>query len=298
MPYVIDRANVKKEREIIQCSFTVKENKIEYIRPHMDNVKLLKMDASPYLLTPGHIMLDFTVETLTTFASQKDYMKELIRKGCTTLLVSVTVNYEADLKKAIKRISHLMINSPIDYCIGVKIPIRALTPSFVRQCKRLKIPVIFVELAEVDMYNVAWGWIRDALYPYYLSIVPIWKDVSSKGKFKKLTENWTALMSEERIPTVPECPQAGEPLPLNVIRKIGISPLKGEIRIGGDLDYNLYGLKSREFANQGEVNYDMSKPLITVHKGRVIRVVDQFSINPGYGQRVTIKVPGYYSASF
>ncbi|MBM7661261.1 hypothetical protein JOC85_002033 [Bacillus mesophilus] len=298
MPYVIDRANVKKEQEIIQCSFSIKENKIEYIRPHMNNVKLLKMDASPYLLTPGHVMLDFNIENISTFSSQKEYIKDLISYGCTTLLVSVTVNYEAQLKKAIKTITHIMINSPIDYCIGVRIPSRALTPSFVRQCKRLKIPVIFVELEEQDMYSIAWGWIRDALYPYYLSIVPIWKDEPSRGRLRKQTETWKAIMKEERIPTVPECPSTGEPLPLNVLRKIGISPLKGEIRIGGDVDYNLYAPKSREFANQEEVNYDMNKPIITVHKGRNIKVNEQFFINPGYGERVQIKVPGYYSSSF
>jgi hypothetical protein len=298
MPYVINRANVKKEREIIQCSLSIKNNKIEYIRPHMDNVKLMKMDVSPYLLTPGHVMLDFNIEKLTTFSSQKEYIKDLISKGCTTILVSVTVNYEAELKIAIKKIMHVMINSPIDYCIGVRIPIRALTPSFVRQCKRLKIPVIFVDLAEKDIDSIAWGWIRDALYPYYLSLVPIWSDDLTKGKLKKQSESWKEVMKEERIPTVPECPPTGEPLSMNVLRKIGISPLKGEIRIGGDVDYNLYEIKSREFANPEEVNYDMNKPIITVHKGRNIKVNHQFNINPGYGERVNIKVPGFYYSSF
>jgi hypothetical protein len=298
MPYVIDRANVKKEREIIQCSFSIKDNRIEYIRPHMENVKLLKMDASPYLLTPGHVMLDFNIEKLTTFSAYKEYIKGLISKGCTTVLVSVTVRYEADLRQAVKKIQHLMINSPVDYCIGVRIPMRALTPTFIRQCKRLKIPAVFVDLLEEEMDRVAWGWIREALYPYYLSLVPIWGGGYSKGKLKKLTDSWKELMKDERIPTVPSCPSTEEPLSLNVMRRIGISPIKGEIRIGGDVDYNLYLQKSRGFANQEEVNYDMDRPIITVHKGRNIKVGDEFFINPGYGEQVCIKVPGYYSSSF
>lgn len=297
MSYVIDRANVMKEREIIQCSFSIMNNKIEYIRPHMDNVKLRKMDVSPYLLTPGHVMLDFNIEHISSPSALKEHTKELIGKGCTTILVSATVHYESELLKAVKRISHIMINSPIDYCIGVRIPIRALTPSFIRQCKRLKIPVLFVELNENDMYQIAWGWIRDALYPYFLAIVPIWMNNPSKGKLKRLTDNWKELLHEERIPTVPICPEPGIPLELNVLRKIGISPLKGEIRIGGDIDYNLYAPKSREFANHKEVNYDMSKPIITVHKGRNIMVNDQYYINPGFGQRLMIKVPGFYTSN-
>ncbi|WP_246942172.1 hypothetical protein [Bacillus pinisoli] len=298
MPYVIDRANVIKELEIIQCSFSIKNNKIEYIRPHMDNVNLLKMDASPYLLTPGHVMLDFQIEHVSSALALKEHVKKLISKGCTTIVVTVTAQYESELQVAVKRIAHLMINSPIDYCIAVKIPSRALTPSFIRQCKRLKIPVLFVELQEVDMYQIAWAWIRDALYPYFLSIVPIWQDEPSKGKVRRLTENWKTLLHEESIPTIPSCPAPGVPLELNVIRKIGISPLKGELRIGGDLDYNLYAEKSREFANQAEVNYDMSNPIITVQKGRTIKVNEQYFINPGFGQRITVKVPGFYDSSF
>lgn len=298
MPYVIDRANVQKENDIVQCSFTIKNNKIEYIYPHMENVRLIRMDFSPYLLTPGHVMLDFGLEKLPSFSDYMEYMKRLISKGCTTILVSVSVRYEAELKAKVKKIQHLMINSPIDYCIAVRVPMRALTPSFIRQCKRLRIPAVFLDMKEDEMYEVAWAWIRDAIYPYFLSIIPIWNDTYSKGKVKRLTEVWKVIMQEEHIPTVPYCPPTHEPLSLNIIRKLGISPLKGEIRIGGDIDYNLYPQKGVEFANFSEIQYDMDKPIITVHKGRNIKVGDEYLINPGYGERLTIKVPGFFTSSF
>lgn len=298
MTYVIDRANVKRDSGIVTCSFSIKDNKIEYIKSHMNNVKFIKMDASPYLITPGHVMLDFKIESLLSYQSYKEHMKELIGKGCTTVLVGVTVKYESELVEKVKRVQHQMINSPIDFCICVKIPIRTLTPSFIRQCKRLKIPAVFVELKEEDMYTIPWGWIREALYPYFLSIVPVWTHDYSKGKIKRLTEEWKVRLLEEKIPTVPLCPNTGEPLALNVMRKIGISPIKGELRIGGDVDYNLYKLKSREFANKDEVNYDMDIPVITVHKGRNIKVGNKFYINPGYGDQLCIKVPGFYSSTF
>ncbi|KAA0550250.1 hypothetical protein FZW96_02625 [Bacillus sp. BGMRC 2118] len=298
MTYVINNANVKKENELITCSLSVKNNKIEYIKSHMNNVNFMKMDVSPYLLTPGHVMLDFKIEQLTTIQSFKEHMKQLVRKGCTTALVGVSVKYESELKQKVKKIQQHMINSPIDYCICIKVPIRALTPSLIRQCKRLKIPAIFVELKEEELYSTVWGWIRESLYPYFLSIIPIWTADYSKNKSKRLTAEWKGLLEEEKIPTVPICPKEGEPLAVNVLRKIGISPLKGELRIGGDVDYNLYKRKSREFANQDEVNYDMDSPVITVHKGRNIKVGNEFYINPGYGDQLCIKVPGFYSATF
>ncbi|MFZ3588668.1 hypothetical protein ACOI1C_05155 [Bacillus sp. DJP31] len=298
MQYVIDRANLMKDRDIERCSFSIKNNKFDYIRAHMDNMSLLKMDASPYLLTPGHVMLDFKIEKLTSFSAFKERMKELIGNGCTTVLISVTVHYETELVSVYKKIQHLMINSPIDYCIGVRIPFRVMTPDFIRQCKRLKIPVVFIEAREHDMYKMAWTWIRDALYPYYLPIVPLWSQGYSKGKVKKLTEEWKELLNRQGIPTIPFCPSVDAPLSLNVLRKIGISPLKGEIRIGADVDYNLYAQKSREVANVGEVNYDMNKPIITVHNGRCIRAGDKIFINPGFGSQVCIKVPGFFASTF
>jgi hypothetical protein len=157
---------------------------------------------------------------------------------------------------------------------------------------------VFVELNEEEMYSIAWGWIREALYPYFLSFVPVWNKNYTKGKMKRATEHWKELLKEERIPTVPVCPEEGEPLPINVLRRIGISPYKGEIRIGGDVDYNLYIQKSREFANIEELNYDMDKPIITVHKGRNIKVGNQLFINPGFGEQLCIKVPGFFASTF
>ncbi|MFD1738540.1 hypothetical protein ACFSCX_18620 [Bacillus salitolerans] len=299
MTYVIDRANVKKERDIVQCSFTIKNNKIDYIARQMNRVDFFKMDVSEYLLTPGHVMLDFQIEELNNFLTLKNYMKEkLISKGCTTVLFTITIDYEAQLLSKLKKAKHRMINSPIDYSIGIKIPIRALTPSLIRQCKRYKIPVIFVSLSEQDLGRVAWGWIRDALYPYYPCIVPIWREDFTKNKFKKVTEFWQELCLQEQIPTIPFVPSTGEPLPRNVLCRIGIYPLKGDIRIGGDVDYNLYPKKDVGFDNLGEVKYDMDKPIITVHKGRTIKVGDHFYINPGFGEQVVIKVPGYFASTF
>ena len=64
-----------------------------------------------------------------------------------------------------------LISSPIDFIIGVRIPVRLITPSFIRKCKREKVPAIFVELEDLDeLEDIPWGWVRDALFPLQLSV--------------------------------------------------------------------------------------------------------------------------------
>ncbi len=298
MKYVIDRANINKEHGIERISLSINDNRIEYISPHMENVNFIKMDVSSYLLTPSHVMLDFKTENLREFTTFIERMKDHISKGCTTVLVCITIKYESELLTSYKRIRHLMINSPIDYCFAVRIPFRLLSPSFISQCKRLRIPVVFTDVMEGEMNKIAWAWIRESMYPYYLSIVPIWRQGYSPGKIKKITGEWKELLKDEGIPTIPVCPIEDVPLSINVLRKMGISPLKGEIRIGGEVDYNLYRRKSLEFANMEEVQYDMDKPLITVHNGKCIKVGERFYINPGYGKQICIKVPGFFASAF
>jgi hypothetical protein len=299
MTYIIDRANLRKEREIVQCSFAIKNNRIDYVSPHMNNLKFIKMDVSEYVLTPGHIMLDFQIENLKTFSELKVYMKNnLINKGCTTVLTVFNIDFESQITQKLKKLKHVLINSPIDYCIGIKIQIKSLTPDLIRQCKKNKIPVIFLSLSEHEIDSVAWAWIRDALYPYYPCLVPIWKENYSKTKLRRITDYWVELCKREQIPTIPYLPSTNTPISLNELRRIGIYPLKGDIRIGGDVDYNLYEKKDVEFDNLNQVNYDIVKPIITVHKGRNIKVGDNFFINPGFGQEVSIKVPGYFASTF
>lgn len=299
MPYIIDEAHLVKNQRIERCSLVVDGNRIDYISGQTKQYQWIRMPVREFLLTPGHVMLDFSFQQPRTFSEFKQYVQHhLIARGCTTLLAVCDVVYEKQLPKALQQLRQHLLNSPIDYFIGVKIPLRTLTPSFVRTCKRLKIPVIFIDLqGDEVLHDIPWSWIYEALYAYPLTFVPHWMN---NERSKKLEALWCEVLYANRLPFVPFSLQERTPLSLDVLKKIGIYPQKGDLRIGGEVDYNLYEheLLSRLVAQNEIVDYDNHVPVITVHKGRLLKVQEQFFFYPGFGKERTIRAPGMFSAYF
>ncbi|MBB5323393.1 hypothetical protein HNQ34_000470 [Anoxybacillus tepidamans] len=298
MPYIIDEAHVVKNGKLERCSFVVDGNRIDYISEKMNSSRWMRMPVGEFLLTPGHVMLDFSFDEPRTFLEFKQYMQQhFLTKGCTALLAVCSVLYEKQLSKALQQLRKYLLNSPIDYFIGVKIPLRTLTPSFVRACKRLKIPVIFLELhGNEPLEDVAWSWMYETFASYPLPLVPYWMEKPSK----RMEERWRNVLSAHRIPFIPVSLKERTPLSLDVLKKIGIYPQKGDVRIGGEVDYNLYArpLLSGLVAETVIVDYDKHVPMITVHNGRVVKANDQLFFYPGFGKERTIYAPGMFSTYF
>ncbi|MCZ0754454.1 hypothetical protein [Anoxybacillus sp. J5B_2022] len=88
------------------------------------------------------------------------------------------------------------------------------------------------------------------------------------------------------------------PLPLAVLKKIGIYPQKGDLRIGGEVDYNLYAHISSKVAETFVVDYDKHVPVITVHNGKVMKAGDELFFQPGFGRERVVRAPGMFTANF
>ncbi|UOK56852.1 hypothetical protein MGI18_19085 [Bacillus sp. OVS6] len=135
MAYLIEDANILKNGEIVKTSILIRNNKIDYMSSSLQKMTCMKMNAADYLLTSGHVMLDFSIGG--SFSEIKRiFTEKLIAKGCTTVIAIAETEYERDLPEAIRKKKQMMINSPIDYCIGVKVPLKRLTPSLLISCKK------------------------------------------------------------------------------------------------------------------------------------------------------------------
>jgi hypothetical protein len=299
MPYIIEQANILKNNRVECCSLVINENRIDYISEQTARYQFIRMPVNEFILTSGHVMLDFSFQEKRTFAQFKQYVQQhFISRGCTTLLAVCDVHYEKQLQKALQQLRQHLLNSPIDYFVGVKIPLRTLTPSFVRECKRLKVPVIFIELDEEEnLSNAPWYWIYQALSPYFIAFIPHWK---SDQAMRLQQRKWQEILKANKIPYVPFSLKERVPLSLEVLKKIGIYPQKGDIRIGGEVDYNLYkGTSiSGSVAQNPIVDYDNHVPTITVHKGRLLKVGEQIYFYPGFGKERVVHVPGMFTAHF
>lgn len=302
MTYIIDNANILKDSELITTSLLIKQNKIAYISNHFKKYSFTRMNAEPYIMTPTFVLFDSLMGFKNfSFEQKKNYfLQNFIMQGCTTLLTYVDIKYESELSSKIKATKLELLNSPIDYLIGIKVPLNLLSPSFIRQCKKEKIPAIFIELQEMDdLSSVPWGWIREAMFPFNPPLIPSLSEINDRNK-KKLLQDWKDILKIQKIKHFEAPLIEREPLKLGVLSNLGIFPLKSSIMQGGEVSYNLY-LKNREIKNidvASLFHYHKDKLLVTVHKGVVIRATEEnILFRSGFGEHVSVKMPSFFSFS-
>ncbi|MCC3358335.1 hypothetical protein [Bacillus sp. REN16] len=303
MPYILEKANVLKDDRVVTCSILIKNHRVDYMKENLKRLSFMKTNLSQYLLTPGHVMMNYSFTKEHSFQSFKKEMTEnYLKKGCTTLLVMSDVKNENEIANSLKNTRHFLLNSPVDYYVGIRIPLEILTPSFLIACRRKKIPAIIVTIKKVeDLYKVPWGWIRESYHSYQIPIIPEWetKEKSMFASSRKETI-WREITEDNRIPTIPVCPSEGEPLSIDMLKKIGIYPDKGDIRVGGELDYNLYEHDSISYSvdEKPTLDYHNLIPTITMHKGNFTKVDAKVYFRSGFGNECKVKKPGFFVSSY
>jgi len=301
MTYIIEQANILKDDKVVKNSILIKNNQIEYMSSDLTRLNFVRMDLSKFLLTPGHVMMNFSLATHMPFQRYKEYISEnYLRKGCTTLLVICSVLRVREIEDVVKRTKSYMLNSPIDFYIGLQIPLKLLTPTVIRICKRLNIPIVIVEIDdEKKLATMPWGWIKEAMYPYFFPIIPSWKLEKSFLRGKSHLQLWKKITTQNRIPSIHDCPIENKPLSKDILTRIGIYPDKGELRVRGEVDYNLYDLNEISYTvdEKPVVDYDNHIPSITVHKGKLLKIPSQVFFYPGFGKECKVKLPGHFMAN-
>ncbi|MDR6998541.1 hypothetical protein [Neobacillus niacini] len=298
MVYIIENANILKDNQLQRRCLLIKDNRIASIRTDVSQYKWMKMNAEAYIMTPTFVLLNNHLPSKGTFQEIKKYMTDtFLIKGCTTILTCVNVSYEKEILEKLREMKTALMGSPVDFIIGVKIPIKLLTQSLIRICKRERIPAIFVEINKVEeLEMIPWGWIREAMFPFNNPLIPV---ISSKDKkeAKDILNRWNMIMIKEKIPCLSGELEENEPLSAAVLNKIGLYPQKASLMHGAEVSYNLY-LKAREIKNVDEVSlfhYHGDRLVVTIHKGKVIRSGREVLYRPGNGEYVKVKTTSYFT---
>ncbi len=296
--YIIEYANILKNKQLTACSLLIDEDRIARIESCFNHYRLMKMNVDPFIMTPTYVLFNSKIPLNESFPELKKYLIEhFLLKGCTTLFTYVDVSYENKLTEKISEMKTALISSPIDFVIAVKIPVRLLTPSLIRSCKKEKIPAIFVELDnQGELEKIPWGWIREALFPYNCPLIPL-ISFSQKKEARDVLSKWKGIMVKEKIPAIYEEIEEKQPLPVTVLNKVGLFPQKASLMQGAELSYNLY-VKGREINNVDEVklfHYHGDRLVVTVHKGKIVRSGNQVLFKPGFGKNVEVRTPSYFS---
>ncbi|WP_251554161.1 hypothetical protein [Neobacillus muris] len=298
MAYIIENAQILKDKQLKTASFLIKEDRIASIQSNFKRFSLMRMNLEPFIMTPPYILLHSNISPNGTFQMLKQFITDhFLIKGCTTFLTYVKIDFEHQLHARINEMKTALTSSPIDFLIGVRIPVRLITPSFIRNCKKEKVPAIFVEIDDPkSLVNLPWGWIREAMFPFNCPLIPI-ITCSGKQEVKMVLSKWKEVMVQEKMPAVLEEINEGQPLPKSILNKIGIYPFKASLMNGTELSYNLY-IRSNEIVKVDEADlfqYHNDRLTVTVHRGKIIRSGKLVSFRPGFGEHVKVKTPSYFS---
>lgn len=297
MTYIISNANLLFDGNLQKTSLLVKRSQVVSVKETFNKYRLMQMDLGSYVMTPSYVFFDPNLPVNQPFSAMKEYfINRFILKGCTTVLTLESISYEHELMKKVKRVKTNLAGSPIDFVLAIKIPLNLLTVKLIRQCKKERIPALFIEITKVDeLSTIPWGWIREAMFPYNSPLIPVFR-IESTNEKKQAKINWSQRMNQEKISFIDDELTKHEPLSLSVLKKTGIYPLKSYLQHGGEVSYNLY-LNNREIRMIEELDlfhYHNHRLLVTVHKGKVIRAGSRVFYRPGFGEDVTVKTPSFY----
>ena len=164
-----------------------------------------------------------------------------------------------------------------------------------RECKKRKIPAIFVRIENKDeLSSVPWGWIKEAMFPYNSPLIPVFQVDKDNSELK---QTWQMVMSKEKISSFTDEILEKRPISESLLAKIGIYPLKASIHQGAEISYNFYEKNSELYKMDQQELYDQheNKLCITVHKGTVIKAGEQLNFQSGFGEQIIIKTPSFYT---
>lgn len=252
----------------------------------MEKLKHVRMNTDGFYLSTGKIMNDFQLGKEMDFIEFKQHITELISKGCTTVIVYSEIPYVSQFSACMKRTRHNMINSSIDYVIGIKIKSHLLTPLLIRKCRKEKVPIILVEIDTIEeLEKIIWERIREAMYHYQILIIPRLRRKQNALLQNHLAESVRKFLMNKKILTYLPFPDAHVEFDKNLCKILGLYPRKGELLVGSDVDYNLFRESERN---------NLSRPNVVVLRGKVLKANDTIHYQPGYGQEVIINVPGHF----
>ncbi|MBS4173269.1 hypothetical protein [Bacillus sp. FJAT-49736] len=286
--YIIEKANIAIENLEKKTSLLVKDNKIYSMKDSYTRNHYIRMDLSDYVMTPTHVMLDLDSPP-TDFQAMKQYFIEnFLLKGCNTMISTFSIQYENQFEEEKRKKMLFLLNSPIDYIMAVRLPLEKLTTSLIRKCKRNSIPIIFVEINRMeDIFNIAWGWIREAMFPYNPVLVPIIMSEQKTVK-KNLLKLWREILEKEKISHVFDEIREKNPIEMKKLKKFGVYPKRGDLSVGSEINYNLY-FKADKVDEQAGIHYDKDKLAVMVHKGSITTVCNMVNFRPGFGEELKIK---------
>ncbi len=299
MAYIMENIALVQNDTLIRTNCMIERKQISFLGPIVRNYRYMKMNVEPFIMTAPYVLFAPEIPVDHDIIVHREFFcNRLIRKGCTTFLTYVNINFQFEIQEKLAGLKNNLLNSPLDFVIGIKIPLRLLTVNLMRECKRKKIPAIFVAIEKGEqLEEVAWGWIKEAMFPHNCPLIPVFLEDKLSNEYKRTKMLWQSITSKHRIPSLLNELNERKPLTKQELAKIGIFPYKGSIHHGAEVSYNLYqySMEMNSLQEGAIFKGHLDRLVITVHKGTVIRAGEDMKFQPGYGEHLQFVKPSYFS---
>ncbi|UTR14645.1 hypothetical protein MM221_19175 [Salipaludibacillus sp. LMS25] len=273
-------ANVKK--------IIVEDGVVQIFNNSNISQRVKYVDTEGFTVLPGKVILKENVLTQMTEDDMISFSKHLFLHGFSTFIHLIEINYESETGKFLESSRHLLKKCPADYIHAVRLPLRRLTPSWVRKLKKLSVPlIVFTVQTEDDLNKAPWQRLIEAAFPLRMMFIFDQKNSDLRERQKlKAQQCWEQIVKFRRINSYFQLPEQHEALPLLFLKRMGLYPQKGTFDSGAHADYFMYWEKDLNETVEG-----LHLPDVIVLKGHVVKSGSYWFIEEAVGCELTSTMP-------
>lgn len=294
MRYLMEDVTFLFANQLKKTSVLVQKNEIRYIGYSAPKFNVMKLNVQAFILTPSFVFYSPNIPSFSFEAFKTYFSQEYLLKGCGCIVTDFTILYQHQFLEKLEKKRLELLNSPIDYVLGVKLKAKILTPKIVQLCKKETIPVLFIELENgQELERIPWGWIRETSFPNKPLFIPDVSNVVKPLQQRQLLKKWHHILQHEKIHHLPTPPPANKPLNLDILKKIGLYPKKGVLKAGGEISYNLILKQTKQGDPSSWIERNIV-PHISVQNGKFAIINQSPMFRPGFGKEMKIRQTGLF----
>ncbi|RKL67577.1 hypothetical protein CR203_09510 [Salipaludibacillus neizhouensis] len=283
MEYVMPVWDEKTGRnKVIQ----IENRSIRYYNKAFSKKNIMTLDTTTFDVRAGKVTMDADISNAYIRGEGVSYSKRLLLGGYSSFIHIVDISYESQTDVILDKSRRALMNCPLDYIHGVRLPITKLTPSWIRLLKNHSIFLICIKPKTVEsLLSIPWGRILEAAFPKRMMFVldPDIETENEKG-LKEIEQAWSRLITRFSINSFMEISSFTNDLPLLFLKRMGLYPHKGSFDSGSDADYFMYE-KNDPMKNK------YIAPAIIVQKGEILKAGTSWYLDNKKGKELKYIIP-------
>ena len=198
--YLLDQAvKIDEEKNHVR-SFLIEDGQVRYVTKSFERWSKKRIALNGTIMTNARTMYDESLLDCCHYNQFQQVQKDLIKQGCTTVIVAPFVQFEKAIEAEYKRAKHALASSTLDYVVGLSMPVQLLRTEIIRKCQQLHIPLIRISISSLaELQKLPWTHLSQTLLPYPVVFVPV---IECRTNTHVLLKAWMSYCENYHIHTL------------------------------------------------------------------------------------------------